>query len=98
MGKITKKSLNAFIAESVKTFGYNSKKEYLEDRARKNFVVMEKVGEDNEGNGKYQPLQWEDGNPVILNTKALAEEEAKEYEGALVISEWEMYNLYGVVA
>ena len=42
MGKITKKALNAFIAESVKTFGYNSKKEYLEDRAKKNFVVMEK--------------------------------------------------------
>ena len=98
MGKITKKALNAFIAESVKTFGYNSKKEYLEDRAKKNFVVMEKGGEDNEGNGKYQPLQWEDESIVVLNTKALAEEEAKEYEGAVVITEWEMYHLFGVVA
>lgn len=98
MGKITKKSLNAFIAESVKTFGYNSKKEYLEDRARKNFVVMEKVGKDNEGNGKYQPLQWEDDSIVVLNTQELANEEAKEYEGAVVITEWEMYNLFGVVA
>lgn len=98
MEKITKKLLNAFITKSAKTFGFTSKKTYLEDRAKNNYAVMLKVGEDEDGNGKFQPLQWEDGNPVILNTKALAEEEAKEYEGALAISEWEMYNLYGVVA
>ena len=59
---------------------------------------MEKVGTDENGNDRFQPMQWEDESIVVLNTKALAEEEAKEYEGAVVITEWEMYHLFGVVA
>lgn len=96
--KLTKKSFNDFISKSMNLFGFGTKKEYLEERAKKNYVVMEKVGEDENGNGKFQPLQWEDGSYVVLNTKALAEEEAKEYEGAVVITEYEMYELYKVAA
>lgn len=98
MGKIMKKTFNEFITNSTKTFGYDTKKAYLEDRAKNNYVVMEKDGEDENGNGKFKPLQWEDGTFVVLNTKELAEEEAKEYDGAIVITEYEMYKLYGVVA
>ncbi len=96
--KLTKKSFTDFIASSMKTFEYDSKKEYFEERAKNNFVVMEKMGEDEEGNSKYQPLQWEDGSYVVLNTRELAEEEAKEYEGAIVVTEYEMYKLYKVIA
>ena len=98
MGKITKKLLSEFITKSAKTFGYETKKAYLEDKAKRHYVVMEKVGTDENGNDRFQPMQWEDESIVVLNTKALAEEEAKEYEGAVVITEWEMYHLFGVVA
>ena len=36
MGKITKKLLSEFITKSAKTFGYETKKAYLEDRAKRN--------------------------------------------------------------
>lgn len=94
---ITKKSLLDFISRSMHGFGYRTKAEYYNGRAKKNFVILDPVGEEN-GKTLYKPQVWENGDLVVLNTRELADEEAREYEGSAVVSEYELYVLYGIIA
>ena len=80
MGKITKKSLNAFIDESAEMFG-NTREEYLEN-AKKNYVIL-----DSEKN----PICWEDGTLMVMNSLNGAMEEAEIDEK--VVSEFDFYTM-----
>lgn len=82
---ITKEFLRSFISESAKTFNV-SVATYLENRAHRNYVVID----------GYRPVQWEDGSLMVLNNKELALEEAKEYEKGKIMTEYDYYATRGV--
>lgn len=88
--KSVKTKLNEFITKSMDVFGFTSKNDYLTQRASNNFVVLVEGA----------PLYWDDNNEdlMVLNTEALAREEANEYINAEVITEMELYTREGVVA
>ena len=93
--KTIKTILTDFIKSSAKTFGYATTESYLNERASKNFVVLTPSGAT--GDNTYEPQFWEDGETlVVLNTEELAKEEAKEYEGATVVTELKLYHLLGI--
>lgn len=84
---LTKEVVNKFIADSARACGL-SVASYLENKANRSYVVL--IGS--------RPLTFdEDSTDIcVFDSKALALEEAAEYENAKVITEYDYYLAKGI--